>query len=351
MQPQIQRATSLWTIFFVACAAATAACSTSTSDKQNDKLSRSDASPEAADTGPAPVPPPEPDDCFMTGDAGFKTHHCEGLDFEISVPDECLSHACGIITDIHGFGMNAALMEGHTHMQELGNAKGYIVMQPSAPAPARSWSPSNDAQVWAIIQRAIHVWHVDPKRIHVDGYSMGAWMTWRLLCAHSDVLASVAPIAGGLQPMGSCPFGPDGTGAPNEPATPMQQVPVLYTHGRNDGLVNFSQAMAERDAVVAAWYPGVEPAVVMKDFDYEWDRYTNSNGNVFEFIQHDWECGFVLAIGGNNVALKGHCFPGSPAFLGCGRDTNGMLDGGVVYPFEWAKTVLQFFVDHPKKNY
>jgi pimeloyl-ACP methyl ester carboxylesterase len=350
MQTQPHHATLFGTFLLLACAAGAAACSKSTDDKKSEPLSPSDASAEAA--GPAPVPPPEPDDCFMTGDAGFKTHHCEGLDFEVSGPDECLTHACGFITDIHGFGMNAELMEGHTHMRELGNAKGYIVMQPSAPGGVltSAWNPANDAQVFAIMQRVMRVWHVDPKRVHVDGYSMGAWMTWRLVCAHSDVLASAAPIAGGLQPMSSCPFGPDGTGAPGEPATPAQQIPILYTHGKNDGLVNFAQAMAERDAVVAAWYPGVEPEVVMKDFDYEWDRYTNSDGNVFEFIQHDWECGFVLPLGGNNIALKGHCFPGSPAFLGCGRDTNGKLDGGVVYPFNWSETVLQFFVDHPKKN-
>jgi hypothetical protein len=35
--------------------------------------------------------------------------------------------------------------------------------------------------------------------------------------------------------------------------------------------------------------------------------------------------------------------------LGCGRDSNGPADGGLTYPFKWAETVFQFFVDHPKK--
>jgi poly(3-hydroxybutyrate) depolymerase len=329
---------------FVATASLSFAC-TSSGRKASEPAT--DAAVEAA----AAFPAPEPDDCFMTGDAGLKTHHCEGLDFEISVPDECLTHACGFITEVHGFGMNAALMNGHTHMRELGAAKGYIVMQPSAPGAvlASAWSPSNDAQVFAIMQRVMRVWHVDPRRVHFDGYSMGGWMTWRFVCAHSDLLASAAPIAAGLAMGTSCPFDASGAVPAGQPGIPSQQIPILYTHGKNDGLVNFSQAMTERDAVVAAWYPGVQPKVVAQAFDYEWDRYENSEGNVFEFVQHDWECGFVLPLGGNQIPLKGHCFPGSNQFLGCGR-ANTKVDGGVEYPFNWMETVLQFFIDHPKKD-
>lgn len=289
----------------------------------------------------ASKPSPTGDACLANNTTtGLQKLNCEGLDFDLTVPDTCKTTSCGLIADVHGFAMNDDLMELHTHMQELGGAKGYIVLQPSAPGKVGSaaWSPTNDAQVWALMQDVIKAWHVDPKRIHFDGYSMGAWMTWRMVCAHSDVLASAAPISGGLQPGASCAF--------SSAQKPAQQIPVLYTHGRNDGLVNFSQATAMVNAVTSAWFPGVTPQVVAKDFDYEWDRYTNSDGTTFEFVQHDWECGFKLV----TIQLKGHCFPGSNQFLGCGRDTNGAADGGLVYPFKWAETVLQFFVDHPRKN-
>jgi len=145
------------------------------------------------------APAPEPDDCFIA-DAGQSARHCEGLDFQIAVPEECITKPCGLITDVHGFGMNAALMDLHAHMRDRAGAKGYIVLQPSAPGGILSsaWSPSNDAQVFALMQRVINVWHVDRKRVHFDVYSMGAWMTWRFICAHSDVLAWAASIAGGL---------------------------------------------------------------------------------------------------------------------------------------------------------
>jgi len=98
-------------------------------------------------------------------------------------------------------------------------------------------------------------------------------------------------------------------------------------------------------AVTAAWYSGVTPTAVAKDTDYQWDRYTNANGTEFDFFQHDWACGFKLG----TIALKGHCFPGATQFLGCGRPGTSANDGGFVYPFHWAETIFQFFVDHPKK--
>jgi dienelactone hydrolase len=291
------------------------------------------------DLTPIPFQAATPDDCITSVTAGHQTLMCDGLSFELNVPDVCLSKTCGFITDVHGFGMNGDIQGLHSTMRELGAANGYIVMQPSAPGAVLSsaWSPSNDSQVYSLMQRVISVFHVDPRKIHFDGYSMGAWMTWRFVCAHSDILASAAPISGGLQPDMSCPFGGD--------AGAIHQIPILYTHGRNDGLVNFSQAIAERDAVVAAWFPGASPTVVAEASDYEWDRYTNAAGNVFEFVQHDWACGFSLG----SIALKGHCFPGSPQFLGCGRrETEGGADAGIEYPFRWADTVIQFFVNHPK---
>jgi poly(3-hydroxybutyrate) depolymerase len=348
MQTTQTSACAFGALFVAVWSSVTVACTSSHNPSRAAAKLQPDAGAEAA----APFPAPEPDDCFMNSDAGLKVHNCEGLDFEVSVPDECLTHACGLITEVHGLGMNAELMNGHTHMREMGNAAGYIVLQPSAPGAVLTsrWDPSNDAQVFALMQHVMHVWHVDPKRVHFDGYSMGAWMTWRFICTHSDILASAAPIAGGLAAGSSCPFS-SSNGTPGDPSIPAQQIPILYTHGRNDGFVNFDQqAIPERDAVVAAWYPGVQPQVVAKDFDYEWDRYENSDGTVFEFVQHDWECGFVLPFGGTQVALKGHCFPGSDAFLGCGRSSNGKLDGGITYPFKWSETVLQFFIAHPKKD-
>lgn len=248
------------------------------------------------------------------------------------MPDVCLTKACGLIMDVHGFGMNGALQEAHSKMASIAGPKGYIVVQPSAPGGLlkSGWSAANDDQVFAIMNRVISVWHVDAKRVHFDGYSMGGWMTWRFICKHADVIASAAPLSAGAQANGgACAF----SGA----EMPPRQVPIFYTHGTTDGLVPFSSAGPQRDAVIAAW--GLDKKeTVASGPDYEWTRYTNADGGLLEFAQHDWACNFTLG----SLALKGHCFPGVGAngeFLGC------LYSGPNA--FVWGEEVLKFFEAHP----
>lgn len=193
-----------------------AGCSSESVKDDGASLGAPDGAAEAA----APYPPPAPDDCITDVTPGSQQLTCEGLTFDLTVPESCLTQACGLITDVHGFGMNSVLMNTHSRMQEIAGPKGYIVLQPSAPGMIlqSSWSADNDDQVFALMQRVMNVWHVDRKRIHFDGYSMGGWMTWRFICKHADIIASAAPIAAGLQANGSCPF----TGAD----MPSREVPI-----------------------------------------------------------------------------------------------------------------------------
>lgn len=294
--------------------------------------SQADASADAAaaDTMAAPEPPgphpsPVPDDCITSVAPGMQQLMCEGLTFDMLVPESCLETACGLIFDVHGFGMNGALENQHSRLQELAGPAGYIVVNPYAPGDLLSaaWNESHDAQVFAIMQRVMNVWHVDPKRVHFGGYSMGGWMTWRFICKHADVIASAAPIAAGAQ----------ATGCFDNGQQPAEQIPIFYTHGTTDGLVSFDTAIPQRDAVIESY--GLDQTEVLQSgADYEWTRYTNAAGNLFEFAQHDWACDFNLG----NLALKGHCFPGSGLFLGCGADN----------PLNWGELVLAFYQAHPK---
>ena len=268
-----------------------------------------------------PYPPPAPDDCIQDVTPGHQTLTCDGLSFELSVGDVCLHRACGLIVDTHGFGMNGELMDLHSHLRALGNPAGYIVVNPSSPGTlgSSSWTEANDDQVFAFMQRVINVWHVNPKKIHFTGYSQGGWMTWRFACKHADMIASIAPLAAGT----SCTF---------SATQPSRELPIFYVHGTTDGLVPFATAVAQRDAVIAAW--GFSPTeIVSSGSDHEWTRYTNENGNVFEFAQHNWETSFMLG----GLALRGHCVPGSGEFRGCGADT----------AFNWGESVLSFFQRHP----
>jgi hypothetical protein len=66
-----------------------------------------------------PYPPPAPDDCITSVEPGKQTLNCDGLSFELTVPAVCLERACGLIMDVHGFGMNAEIMELHTKLRVL----------------------------------------------------------------------------------------------------------------------------------------------------------------------------------------------------------------------------------------
>jgi pimeloyl-ACP methyl ester carboxylesterase len=292
--------------------------------------SSDDATGPTSTPGPdaaLPYPPPAPDDCITSVAPGKQTLTCSELSFDLTVPAVCLERACGLIFDVHGFGMNASLQELHTKLSVLADAPGYIVVQPSAPGAvlASSWSSQNDPQILEIMQSVISVWHVNTKRVHFTGYSMGGWMTWRFVCAHSDIIASAAPIAAGSQANGgSCAF--------NDTERPARELDIFYTHGTTDGLVPFATATAQRDALIAAW--GMQQKeVVNSGPDYNWVRYENANGTTFEFAQHDWDTSFVLG----QRPLAGHCFPGSGDLLGCGADT----------AFKWGEAVLDFFIRHP----
>jgi poly(3-hydroxybutyrate) depolymerase len=196
--------------------------------------------------------------------------------------------------------------------------------------PTSSWDGmgGNDDQVLAIMQHVIDVFHVDEDRVHMAGYSQGGAMTWRFLCKHSDMLASVAPIAAGAP---SAAFKGCAFSATDKPA---HERSVFYTHGTTDGLVAFSTAEPQRDAVISTWNMK-EKEVLAEGDDHKWTRWENDNGTVFEFMQHDWATTINLGA----QPLEGHCFPGGSGILGCGK-----MNGVIV----WGEDVMKFFMAHPR---
>lgn len=269
------------------------------------------------------VDPPEADDCDISS-TGHTSIECEGLQAELTVPEACVTTACGLIIDVHGFGMNGSAEDLHTELSDIGTRNGFIVLQPSAPISAESgfssWSGDNDGQVLAIINRLRRVWHVMDERIHMTGYSQGGFMTWRFLCNNPELFGSVAPLAAGS---GNCFDG----------EVPAEQVDVLYGHGTTDGLVDFAGATRTIDLIVDRWNM-VNSETVSQDAGHNWTRYSNDQGTRFEFIQFEWETSFVLG----PSPLLGHCFPGSDQFVGCGSDTS----------FHWGEEITKFFLEHPR---
>ena len=283
------------------------------------------------------VPKPVPDNCITSPRKGTVDLKCEGLMFTLHVPEICLTKACGLIVDIHGYLMTADLQDYYTDLAERAGNEGYIVVQPTANKGryGRSWEYGeyNVSKVLAFMNRIKKVFHVMEERVHVTGFSQGSWMTWKFVCDYADEVASVAPIG-------------FGAGWPiNLSKSPVRintfddcfkgkQVDVLYAHGKRDGIVHYSGALKTVKKIGEEW--GMDKSeILFKENDYQWVRFTNPKGTVFEFISYNRESSGSSFLG--NVA--GHCFPGVGNYLGCGKKN----------PFHWGDEVVKFFLKHPKE--
>lgn len=276
----------------------------------------------------AAFPAPEPDDCITDVTAGEHEFPCEGYDYDVSIPAECLTRACGLIMDVHGLSMSGDIMDENDGMRELGRQHGYIVVQPNSNPgpPLGGWYPNDYDAVWAFMERTAAVFHVDSGRWHFTGFSQGGRMTWTMLCDHSDKLASVAPAAYGMEPSDPC--------SELGGQLPQQEIPVLYVHGTEDTVRQFGEAETQRDNLIADWSMS-EDTVVSQDANHVWTRYTNSNGTIFEFFQHDYQA--------ESNMYNGHCIPGG--LLSGGLTGFACVESGTP---NWPQMVIQFFMDHPR---
>lgn len=294
------------------------------------------AEPPADSTTGGSLPPPVLDECITDGSPGEHVLTCGAFDYDVSIPEACLLAPCGLIMDVHGLSMSGDMQDANTDLRELGRQRGYIVVQPNAnPAPpASSWNPGpDDVAVMEFMQRVAAAFHVDPDRLHFTGFSQGGFMSWRMVCAYADVLASVAPAAacGNDLPIADCQFTAD--------EQPSEPVDILYMHGVSDVLVSYDCAPVRRDAVVAAYGLGPEEVLVAGD-GYTWTRHTGPDGTVLEFITHEYDAA-------NTLVLGGHCFPGSD-------DPGGAP--GQLFSFacvdetdlHWGTAVVDFFDAHPR---
>jgi pimeloyl-ACP methyl ester carboxylesterase len=288
------------------------------------------------------------DPCFPNPGAGHRVYPCNGINFDVEVPPACVDGGCGIILDVHGLTMSAAMEDANFELRARGAAAGFVVVQPSAnPAPPQaSWSASDEPKVYDFLTRAIAVYAIDADRVHMTGFSQGGFMTWRFLCSHADLFASVAPAAAASNcavignPSGppACSF----TGA----EVPSRKLPILYMHGRADhNYIPFDCAQPQVDAIVSAWGLTAN-GVVASSPTYTRQRWTDTAGTVVEFLAHDYSSSAQVPFVSASV-LQGHCFPGS---TDPGGAPGQLFSFRCEQPasFVWGTEVVGFFVAHPR---
>lgn len=282
-----------------------------------------------------PFAAPVPVGCVTDVAAGKHDFACNGIRHLVSVPDACLAHACGLVVDVHGGTMDAAMEDHNTDMAALGTEAGYLVVQPSA--FGNNWNPGvDDDKIAAFMQDMFAAFHVDRDRVHMMGFSQGGFMTWRFVCKHADWFASVSPGGAGT----TVPLSPAGC-AFSGAEMPGAEVSILHLAGTKDAFVPIASQQQQRDTVVAAWSM---PAPDLEEGPgFRRSQYTSPTGTVYEYLEHDYETDAAFF-----VAIKGHCYPGStdhtpqvPGQLmgfGCKGDN----------AFHWGQEAIRFFAEHPK---
>jgi poly(3-hydroxybutyrate) depolymerase len=254
---------------------------------------------------------------------------CGGLPIDVHVPPVCEKPGCGLILEIHGDSGTGPLQDAHLDLRGRSDDAGYVLLIPST--PHMIWSSDDDPALVEITRRAIAAFHVDPRKVHVTGFSRGGFVTWRLLCDHADLFASAAPAAdggGGREPV--C-FG--GGRLPSRP------VPILFLMGRTDHQVSWASMLRMRDGAIVAYQAGPR-RVLAEDSAFAHTRWEGRSGAVVETFDHAYE---TVKDGPWGFA-QGHCIPGSrvdpygPRYALACKLPNGFI---------WGEEVMKFFRAHP----
>jgi len=141
---------------------------------------------------------------------------------------------------LHGFGIPSSEHEAFQALAQVAAARGVLYLQPVGtvnPQGDSFWNATDaccdighsgvdDSSYLAGLIEAIRARvAVDPRRIFVVGHSNGGFMSYRMACDHSDVIAAIVSLAGAS-------FADRADCQPSEP------VAILEIHGSDDDVVD-----------------------------------------------------------------------------------------------------------------
>lgn len=147
--------------------------------------------------------------CTLQPTGGTVTRTLGDRSYALNVPAGLPAGEAPLLLSLHGFGANSGVQETYTGWTPYAAAKKFIVAYPQARTQGSgAWDPysssSPDAAFLASVAADVAAtWCVDPRRVHVDGWSNGAVMSQRAACAAAGTFASVSSYGGG-SPFTAC---------------------------------------------------------------------------------------------------------------------------------------------------
>ena len=67
--------------------------------------------------------------CNMDITPGLNRMTCDGIDFAVQMPEQCVDDSCPVIIDLHGHGVDADTYERDSRLRQLGSERGRKVGQ------------------------------------------------------------------------------------------------------------------------------------------------------------------------------------------------------------------------------
>jgi polyhydroxybutyrate depolymerase len=242
-----------------------------------------------------------------------------------------------LVLVLHGRGGSGAGIEWRTNgtFDRLADRDGAVVIYPQALGDPHRWNeggggfsdaaPDDLAFLAALIDTAVTELGVDRRRVFAAGLSDGACMVYRLACERPDLVAAVAPVAGGMVPAvaSACV-----RGAP---------VSIIAMHGSADPIAPDEQPI--RDGI-AEWArrdgcPAVPTSSQLPDLDP--DDGTRTRVDLFAPCMGGTAVTFYEIEGG------GHAWPGGPTPRDLRRRGNTPRD------FDAGVAIWNFFGEHARQ--
>ncbi|MCC5951333.1 MAG: hypothetical protein JJU45_04485 [Acidimicrobiia bacterium] len=253
-----------------------------------------------------------------------------------------------LVVDLHGYLSGAALQTSMSAFGDLADEEGFVVATPQGSSDLPYWNavphddlPDDIAFLTAVIDDVGAQVCVDLDRVHVVGFSNGAFLASLVACELSDRVASVAAVAGAHDP---------------RDCDPERAVPFLAVHGTDDEFVSFEGGpnpaldtlewsdesrrafdglpFADVRGVAAAWSTRNGCATTP-----EVDEIAPSvEATIYRSCDGGGTVTLVVVDGG------GHTWPGSEFSM-----LSESLLGPTTEEIDGTEVVWQFFSDHPHR--
>jgi polyhydroxybutyrate depolymerase len=201
---------------------------------------------DTEDTGAAACPA---DALLVPGDHELTLEH-DGVMRELKLhipPGHDGTQRIPLLFNLHPWTFDANYQIAASAMRSKADAEGFVVVHPQG--IGKSWnggpvccSPANQdgvddvGFVRAMIEMLTDTACIDTTRVYATGYSNGGYLSYRLACEASDVIAAIGPVSAAL-------------GIEPENCTPQRAVPTLAIHGTEDTLIDYAFAKAGADVL------------------------------------------------------------------------------------------------------